>query len=86
MKSVHISLFHFFSKKLDVGQIESIVPLFPLVFLLLLGRDSPYPPHFAHSSFPVHLDPNLNRSVVTDSATLWTRQSMEFSRPEYWNG
>ena len=56
-----------FSKKLDVGQIESIVPLFSLVFLLLLDRDSPHPPHFAHSSLPVHLDPNLNRSVISNS-------------------
>ena len=26
-----------------------------------------------------------SRSVVSDSATLWTIQFMEFSRPEYWN-
>ena len=26
------------------------------------------------------------RSVVSDSATPWTVQSMEFSRPEYWSG
>ena len=25
-------------------------------------------------------------SVVSDSATPWTIQSMEFSRPEYWSG
>ena len=25
-------------------------------------------------------------SVVSDSATPWTSQSMEFSRPEYWSG
>ena len=25
-------------------------------------------------------------SVVSDSATPWTTQSMEFSRPEYWRG
>ena len=25
-------------------------------------------------------------SVVSDSVTPWTIQSMEFSRPEYWNG
>ena len=24
-------------------------------------------------------------SVVSDSATPWTTQSMEFSRPEYWS-
>ena len=27
-----------------------------------------------------------SRSVVSDSATAWTLQSMEFSRPEYWSG
>ena len=27
-----------------------------------------------------------SRSVKSDSATLWTIQSMEFSRPEYWRG
>ena len=27
-----------------------------------------------------------NLSVVSDSATPWTIQSMEFSRPEYWSG
>ena len=27
-----------------------------------------------------------SRSVVSDSATPWTLQSMEFSRPEYWSG
>ena len=26
-----------------------------------------------------------SRSVVSDSVTLWTIQSMEFSRPEYWS-
>ena len=26
------------------------------------------------------------RSVVSDSVTPWTIQSMEFSRPEYWSG
>ena len=26
------------------------------------------------------------RSVVSDSLQLWTIQSVEFSRPEYWNG
>ena len=25
-------------------------------------------------------------SVVSDSVTPWTIQSMEFSRPQYWNG
>ena len=25
-------------------------------------------------------------SVVSDSATPWTLQAMEFSRPEYWSG
>ena len=27
-----------------------------------------------------------SHSVVSDSATPWTIQSMEFSRPEYWSG
>ena len=27
-----------------------------------------------------------NHSVTSDSATPWTMQSMEFSRPEYWSG
>ena len=27
-----------------------------------------------------------SRTVVSDSATPWTIQSMEFSRPEYWSG
>ena len=27
-----------------------------------------------------------SRSVVSDSATTWITQSMEFSRPEYWGG
>ena len=27
-----------------------------------------------------------SRSVVSDSATPWTIQSMEFSRSEYWSG
>ena len=27
-----------------------------------------------------------SRSVVSDSETPWTTQSMEFSRPEYWSG
>ena len=27
-----------------------------------------------------------SRSVVSDSATPWTIQSVEFSRPEYWRG
>ena len=27
-----------------------------------------------------------SRSVLSDSVTLWTIQSMEFSRPEYWVG
>ena len=27
-----------------------------------------------------------HRSVVSDSATPWTIQCMEFTRPEYWNG
>ena len=29
---------------------------------------------------------NESHSVVSDSATLWTVQSMEFSRLEYWSG
>ena len=28
----------------------------------------------------------LSHSVLSDSATSWTIQSMEFSRPEYWSG
>ena len=27
-----------------------------------------------------------SRSVLSSSATPWTTQSVEFSRPEYWNG
>ena len=27
-----------------------------------------------------------SHSVMSNSATPWTTQSMEFSRPEYWNG
>ena len=27
-----------------------------------------------------------SRSVMSDSASPWTIQSMEFSRPEYWSG
>ena len=27
-----------------------------------------------------------SHSVVSDSATPWTIQSMAFSRPEYWSG
>ena len=27
-----------------------------------------------------------SHSVMSDSATPWTIQSMEFSRPEYWSG
>ena len=27
-----------------------------------------------------------SRSVMSDSATPWTIQSMDFSRPEYWSG
>ena len=27
-----------------------------------------------------------SRSVVSDSATPWTIQFMDFSRPEYWSG
>ena len=29
---------------------------------------------------------NKSHSVMSDSATPWTIQSMEFSRPEYWSG
>ena len=29
---------------------------------------------------------NESRSVLSNSATPWTTQSMEFSRPEYWSG
>ena len=28
----------------------------------------------------------VSHSVMSDSMTPWTTQSMEFSRPEYWNG
>ena len=27
-----------------------------------------------------------SRSVMSDSATPWTTQSMEFSKPEHWSG
>ena len=37
-----------------------------------------------------HLEENTDesesRSVMSDSVTPWTMQSMEFSRPEYWSG
>ena len=60
-----------------------------------LGRSEPSALGGTHKSswhrskvpkaFPV-LSLSASRSVVSDSATLWTVQSMGFSRPEYWSG
>ena len=36
-------------------------------------------------AFPL-LSLSASRSVMSDSATPWTTQSMGFSRPEYWSG
>ena len=32
------------------------------------------------------LSESESHSVVSTSATPWTEESMEFSRPEYWSG
>ena len=44
-----------------------------------------YPTKICGMPLKVVLD-SESRSVVSDSATPWTIQSMEFSRPEYWSG
>ena len=38
------------------------------------------------STHPHTQSDSESRSVVSDSVTPWTIQSMEFSRPEYWSG
>ena len=47
-----------------------------------------FPQNYSHIPFSLQYC-NLLKvsfSVMSDSATPWTIQSMEFSRPEYWNG
>ena len=43
----------------------------------------PEPSHYRH---PAILCESGSCSVVSNSATPWTIQPMEFSRPEYWSG
>ena len=39
-----------------------------------------------HHQLNGHESESEGRSVMSDSATTWTIQSMEFSSPEYWSG
>jgi len=39
-----------------------------------------------HIYIQTHISMSDSCSVMSDSETPWTIQSMEFSRPEYWSG
>ena len=49
-----------------------------------MNRSTPGLP--VHHQLSGHESESEGRSVMSDSATTWTIQSMEFSSPEYWSG
>uniref|UniRef100_A0AAA9S4J5 Pseudouridine 5'-phosphatase n=1 Tax=Bos taurus TaxID=9913 RepID=A0AAA9S4J5_BOVIN len=57
----------------------------PDIFLTCARRFSPAPPANKNSILAAaRVSVSEHRSVVSDSATPWTIQCMEFTRPEYW--
>ena len=41
--------------------------------------------HFSHTAAKKECKWSESHSIMSDSVTPWTIQSMEFSRPEYWS-